>query len=488
MALIDYIKGNSITLSGDPDNVLTFSPNLYGNNGSKGLRYNPTGEGEPGKNGPILGDRVTFSANSDAKPTFEYGGKGYTRGSVIDNAVRGGTKYAIEARETDFKRLSKFVFETDQGKQFIAKETALQLLNPFKPKIYNLGAGLIGGEFIQRGTNLMAQIQAAGVSNIKRGGLLPNPGGELFPNQGNYVGGFIEGGTNREVKFGLGSFATKSDPLDSLIGISIDDITGFFGGGSKGYNQRVETKIDKLNEYDIVTSDSKDESQLADFIPFRFEVIDHQDPQTTNVIAFRAFLDSLSDTYGANFNEIKYNGRPEQFYTYNSFSRDIDLSFKIAAQTRHEMKPLYKKINYLAAQTAPGYSGLRMTTPYMRLTVGDWISRVPGVLNSVNLSWQTDYSWEIKLDPDDQDSEMLMLPHVLDVSVKFTPIHDFAPSNGLNVSPYLGIRKWLTPDPVDPPPVDASAFPSVENEINVPGAGGDYTGGFGGGDVPTSPY
>jgi len=152
------------------------------------------------------------------------------------------------------------------------------------------------------------------------------------------------------------------------------------------------------------------------------------------------------------------------------------------------MKPLYKKINYLAAQTAPGYSGLRMTTPYMRLTVGDWISRVPGVLNSVNLSWQTDYSWEIKLDPDDQDSEMLMLPHVLDVSVKFTPIHDFAPSNGLNVSPYLGIRKWLTPDPVDPPPVDASAFPSVENEINVPGAGGDYTGGFGGGDVPTSPY
>ncbi len=463
MSLLDYLKGNSIVLSGDPDNEVTIDPNLYGTNGSKGLTFNPTGQGAPGKNGPILGDRVTFSADPDANPTFEYGGEGYTRGNVIDNAVRGGTKYAIESRETDFKRLSKFVFETDQGKQFIAKETALQLLNPFKPKVFNLGAGLLGGEMVQRGTNLMAQIQAAGVSNIKRGGLLPNPGGELFPNMGNYFGKFKKDGINRESNYNLGSSAEKTDILESLIGVGVDEIAGFFGAG-KGYNvslEKSELKLDKLNMYDVVNSDSKDESLLKDFVPFRFEVINHQNPLSTNVIAFRAFIDSIGDNFSANFNEVKYNGRPEQFYTYNSFNRSISVSFKIAAQTRHEMKPLYKKLNYLVAQTAPGYAGSRMTTPYMRLTIGDWCRRIPGVLNSVSLTWQPDYSWEIKLDPEDKDSEMLILPHVMDVGIEFTPIHDFAPNNTLQDAPFLGIHEWIKPDT----PVDTEGAGDGEEEI-----------------------
>ena len=37
MALLDYINGGNITLSGDPDNVVTIVSNLYNNNGSKGL-------------------------------------------------------------------------------------------------------------------------------------------------------------------------------------------------------------------------------------------------------------------------------------------------------------------------------------------------------------------------------------------------------------------------------------------------------------------
>ena len=443
MALLDYINGGNITLSGDPDNVVTIVSNLYNNNGSKGLTY---GDHDSGINGgPLLGDRVTFSADAQAKPTFEYG-EGYTRGNVIDNVVRGGTKFNLERRGTDFNRLSKFIYTTPQGKQFIAKETALQILNPGKPKVYNLGL------------NTLAQITAAGVSNIKRGGLLPNPGGELFPNMGNYFGAFKKKGTNREIKYGLGSSAEKTDLLNSLIGVSIDDIKGLFGGGNKGYNVSLEDselKIDKLNILDVVKSE--DITKIPkDFVPFRFEVIDHKNPFNSNIIAFRAFLDSLGDNYNADFNSIKYNGRPETFYSYNGFERKISLAFKIAAQTRHEMKPLYKKLNYLVAQTAPGYAGLRMTTPYMRLTVGDWFNRVPGILNSVNLTWQTDYSWEIKSDPDDQDSEMLMLPHILDVGIDFTPIHDFAPSNELDAVPYIGIGKWI--NPATPPEVEEASL------------------------------
>ena len=166
----------------------------------------------------------------------------------------------------------------------------------------------------------------------------------------------------------------------------------------------------------------------------------------SNVMLFRAFINDISDNFSAEHNEFKYNGRGEPFYIYNKFNRKISLSFKIAAQSRWEMKPLYQKLNYLAAQTAPNYSPQgRIRTPYMYLTVGDWVSRVPGVLNSVNLRWAKEYPWEIALDrkslegkKDPKDKDMLVLPHILDVSINFQPIHSFIPNNQIT-TPFIGI-------------------------------------------------
>ena len=84
-----------------------------------------------------------------------------------------------------------------------------------------------------------------------------------------------------------------------------------------------------------------------------------------------------------------------------------------------------------------------MRTPYMKLTVGDWFNRLPGVLSSVNLSWSKDYPWEIKYDEEGQDKDMLRLPHALDVSISFLPIHKFRPENS-PTSPFINIDHWLT--------------------------------------------
>ena len=43
-------------------------------------------------------------------------------------------------------------------------------------------------------------------------------------------------------------------------------------------------------------------------------------------------------------------------------------SFKIAAQSRHEMMPLYRKLNFLVSNVAPEYKVTRMRTPFIRLT------------------------------------------------------------------------------------------------------------------------
>jgi uncharacterized protein YecE (DUF72 family) len=186
-------------------------------------------------------------------------------------------------------------------------------------------------------------------------------------------------------------------------------------------------------------------------INFRFEIYNYKN-SNTDLIAFRAFIDGYSDRYSANHNTVKYNGRGEEFYTYNSFNRDISVDFKIAAQSRHEMQPLYRKLNYLIAQTAPSYNEFsgRIQTPYLLLTMGDYFKRVPGVVKGVNIGWQKDYTWEIALDKTDsnsidepKDKFMLVLPHVLDVSVSFQPIHGFTPNNNIN-TPFIGIEEYLT--------------------------------------------
>jgi len=200
------------------------------------------------------------------------------------------------------------------------------------------------------------------------------------------------------------------------------------------------TTVDLINALDVFESGGDfNNNAIRDLIRFRIEAVDPTNPTKSNVMVFRAFLDGLKDNFTANYNEFTYNGRGENFYTYNGFNRDISFSFKIAAQSSKEMKPLYRKLNYLLSNTAPEYmdSG-RMATPFMRLTMGSYFERLPGVIKNVGITWQKDYPWEICLDGPEKGSTkgLFVLPHVLDVDVTYQPIHDFLPQKGIN-SPFI---------------------------------------------------
>ena len=201
------------------------------------------------------------------------------------------------------------------------------------------------------------------------------------------------------------------------------------------FTSNAHNTTDKINALDILkTGEGSDISlsdpKLRDMIRFRIEAINSDNPLQAETMVFRAFLDDWSDTYDAGWNEFKYNGRGEPFYTYDSFKRKVSFSFKIAAQSRREMMPLYRKLNYLVSQTAPDYKNLRMRGNFVKISIGDLLDRTPGIINSVGLKWQKDYSWEIA-NNDEEDADMLVLPHVLDVSVSFTPIHSFLPQKGI---------------------------------------------------------
>ena len=197
------------------------------------------------------------------------------------------------------------------------------------------------------------------------------------------------------------------------------------------YTVQDEDTRDKINYLDVSTKPLNGITENRDLIQLEFQILT---PEQTYYLAFRAFLDNFDDSFNASWNSSKYLGRADNFYTYGGFERSINIGFKIAAQTREEMKPLYRKAATLASVTAPTYGqgGRFMRGSLAKVTVGDYIYEQPGIIESVQYTWQKDYPWEISFQNPEGNEKSQILPHVLDVSLSFKVIHDFLPETGTN--------------------------------------------------------
>ena len=200
------------------------------------------------------------------------------------------------------------------------------------------------------------------------------------------------------------------------------------------YVQSTDVGIDRLNTlmpFNVNEGDSPFENPNAkDIIKFGFEAISNDNPSKTTALVFRAFLSSISDNHSADYNSFRYLGRGENFRTYQGFDRTVSFSFKIFAQSRPELRPMYEKLNYLTSQVYPDYSPntSAMRAPIIKLTIGDYLYRTPGVLESINITIEDNTSWEIaSLAGEKQSRAVGELPHYLNVAVSFKPIMDILP-------------------------------------------------------------
>lgn len=199
---------------------------------------------------------------------------------------------------------------------------------------------------------------------------------------------------------------------------------------------------------------------FKDMIDFNIGIYDNDTIGQPNIqlnwMHFRVLLDDFSDSYDADWKAISYMGRAEKFYKYESFKREISIAFTVAAQSKQELMPIYKKLNYLASSMAPSYS----TNGFIRgnlsqITLGNWLWQQPGFISSVDLSIPDESPWEINLpvdgNEDNRDKDIKQVPHMVQVKLKFTPIHRFRPEiNKLSSPPdanKLSIANITTQNP-----------------------------------------
>ena len=193
-------------------------------------------------------------------------------------------------------------------------------------------------------------------------------------------------------------------------------------------------EITALPMYETTNGAPDTNYAINDLVKFRIAVINNEGGGKKSVyIHFRAFIDSFTDNYNASWNDLKYVGRGDSFYNYSGFKRNINMSFTVAVQSKAELIPMYKKLNYLASSLAPDYSenGF-MRGNLVRLTVGGYIYEQHGIINSLNYSIPTESPWEIGIDNTDSvstfDSSVKELPLIIKVSgFSFTPLQNFLP-------------------------------------------------------------
>jgi hypothetical protein len=234
--------------------------------------------------------------------------------------------------------------------------------------------------------------------------------------------------------------------------------------------------INALPIYKSTSVTSKNEYK-NDLVKFRIAILDNGPSQEKYFIHFRAFLNSFSDSYGADWKSLEYMGRGEKFFKYSGFSRDITLSFTVAALSKQELIPMYKKLNFLASSLAPSYSEkgyLRGNIAY--LTVGSYCFELPGVINSLDYEIPKEAPWEIAISLKNNegngvgsqfdDDTVREVPHMIEVSMKFTPIHTFRPEI-MSITPTKGVGRISNPDPLkDKNIYGDQRYISLENPYN----------------------
>jgi hypothetical protein len=190
--------------------------------------------------------------------------------------------------------------------------------------------------------------------------------------------------------------------------------------------------VDKINALALYQSEAVDiKKPINDLVKFRIASINNSNPSQKVFMHFRALLNSMSDSYNGTWNSATYLGRGENFYTYNNYTRTISLSWTVAAQSKEELIPMYKKLNYLASNIAPDYTSKGyMAGNLVQLTIGGYLYEQVGIITGLTYDIQEDTPWEVAInDSGDNDPSVKELPHIIRVSnFTFIPIQSFLPS------------------------------------------------------------
>ena len=214
-------------------------------------------------------------------------------------------------------------------------------------------------------------------------------------------------------------------------------------------------KFDRTNDRDL----NKDTLALI------FNPLDPFTGLPLSTLRFLGYINEYTENYESGWSDVKYAGRAESFYIFNSFKRTLAVGFNVPCYNKEELIERHCALSELASVLAGKYEDdLLMGGIITRLKLGGYIDNQPGIITNLSFNPIQDSSWDL-----DQG-----LAFYLKVSFNFTVIHNFLPQYkdcGLRIAP--PVVPDVVPEDLRPTPPVPTPTPPV-------------TGGGGGGIASSS--
>ena len=194
---------------------------------------------------------------------------------------------------------------------------------------------------------------------------------------------------------------------------TIQDRTEWFKTAKEG------ERYDKVNASDIG-------EEFNDLVHLWFQA------EGGSKVQFRGTAKGITETFSPSWDSIKYNGRADQAYKYTTFERSLSFNFQVYATSRIEMKPIWKKLQYLSTMTMPSYkggAGYQGTLVNFRL--GSLYNNKLAFIESLSYNMSDEAPWEISM----LGSEEFIgeLPMGIDVSIGLKILGGVRPELGKKV-------------------------------------------------------
>ena len=155
----------------------------------------------------------------------------------------------------------------------------------------------------------------------------------------------------------------------------------------------------------------------AEYVPFYF-----QDLRNNEIMAFHAFIESISDSFNPSFNETDGYGRVESIKTYTKTTRNISINFTLAAMNPDDHDYMWFCVNRLVAMCYPQwskgakvdggftqpFSQIPTSSPVIRIRLGDLFKSNYSRKSLARLFGAGDEDFSVKIDESniDQYSEI----------------------------------------------------------------------------------
>lgn len=193
---------------------------------------------------------------------------------------------------------------------------------------------------------------------------------------------------------GVNAWSQSTTPSLFIWPENIDNAASTFKAQQKLDNDKAFGKIIKNNLVQNGGTKGRIPQELVrrmedflemDFMPFYFH-----DLRTNEIISFHAFIESIEDSFSAEYTETEGYGRPDKVQTYKGTSRSVSLAFHVVSFSPDDFDDMWWKINKLVTLVYPQWSKGRQlkygqnrfiqpfsqypsASPLMRLRLGDII-------------------------------------------------------------------------------------------------------------------